>query len=296
MLFLIFIIITCISVLLLLAHLEIERQALNRKFIHIPGPKQYPIIGNLYGINSYDIKDFNGYVEALSQAPVTKLIVPGHLILGISDPVILQQVLNTPEFLGRVKYFLKFTPWKEAMLTAACVNTWRSLRKTIQPAFAHKNLISIIPTFNLHLRAFNDVLAGHANTGVSFDFFALSDEIGMKQALETVLNITEIDSNLVHDMFKKIVDHTCDRLIRIYEHPDFIYRLTKKFRECYGICKELERLFDEAVERTLADTKNGNATNVLYYLLKQRRGEVEMGLTMEQVKDNALIMFGAVSS
>lgn len=121
MLFLIVIVfLFLIVLLLLLTHLEIERQSLNRKFRHIPGPKQYPVIGNMYGSSSSDITDFNCYVEELSTAPVTKMVVPGHLILGVSDPVILQQILNAPEFLGRVKYFLKFTPWKEAMLTAAC--------------------------------------------------------------------------------------------------------------------------------------------------------------------------------
>lgn len=120
MLFLIFIVCVCLIILLLLTYLEIERQSLNRRFSHIPGPKQYPVIGNMYGSNSADITDFNCYVEELSVAPVTKMVVPGHLILGVSDPMILQQVLNASEFLGRVKYFLKFTPWKEAMLTAAC--------------------------------------------------------------------------------------------------------------------------------------------------------------------------------
>lgn len=136
----------------------------------------------------------------------------------------------------------------------------------------------------------------HADTGNTFDFFALSDEIGMKQALETILNITEMDANLMSDMFKTIVDKTCDRLIRIYEHPDFVYCRTMNFRECHKICEELERIFDEAIERTVSDNKNANATNVLHYLLKQGRGEIDGGLTMKQVMDNALIMFGAVSN
>lgn len=172
---------------------------------------------------------------------------------------------------------------------------WRALRKTIQPAFSHKNLVSIIPTFNKHLRSFNDRLEQHANTGIAFDFFGLGDEIGMKQALETILNITEIDANLMHDMFKKIVDNTCDRLVRVYEHPDFVYRQTKKYLECHKICEELERIFEEAIGRTMCDNENANATNVLHYLLKQGRGEVDGGLTMKQIMDNALIMFGAVS-
>ncbi|XP_063700621.1 probable cytochrome P450 313a4 [Culicoides brevitarsis] len=279
--------------LLLLGYLELHRHSLNRRFRHIPGPKQYPIIGNLTKPPSTDLTDFNFYVEQLSAAPVTKMIVPGHLILGISDPSILQQILNAPEFLGRVEYFLKFTPWKEAMLTAACPEKWRALRKVIQPAFSHKNLVSIIPTFNKHLKCFTEMLEKYADTGVDFDFFELSDAIGMKQALETVLNVTEIDPNLMHDMFKKIVDNTCDRLVRIYEHPDVFYGFTAKSEECKKISEKLEEIFNEAIDRTLMDAKNANATNVLYFLLKQRRGEVNMGLTMEQVKDNALIMFGA---
>lgn len=118
------IIIFCVTllfaVLALLTYVELNRQSMNRKFSHIPGPKQLPIIGNMYITNATNISDFNCYVEELSKARVVKMMVPGHLILGISDPVILQEILNAPEFLGRVKYFVKFSPWKEAMLTAAC--------------------------------------------------------------------------------------------------------------------------------------------------------------------------------
>lgn len=155
--------------------------------------------------------------------------------------------------------------------------------------------MTIIPTFNKHLKHFNERLKFYANTGHAFDFFELSDEIGMLQALETILNITEIDVNLMHDMFKRIVDNTCERLVRLYEHPDFIYRHTRKFEECSEICDRLKKFFDDAIDRTISDNRNANATNVLHYLLKQGRGEIKGGLTRRQIMDNALIMFGAVS-
>uniref|UniRef100_A0A336MTD9 CSON005477 protein n=1 Tax=Culicoides sonorensis TaxID=179676 RepID=A0A336MTD9_CULSO len=281
----------------ILFYLEYQRRSLNRQFSHISGPGQYPVIGNLLGFTcSTKLTDLNCYVDELSKASIVKLIVPGHMILGISDPQILQEILNSSEFLGRVKYFLKFTPWKEAMLTAACPTMWRSLRKAIQPAFSHKNLVSIIPTFNMHLHKFKERINEYADSGKAFDFFSLSDEIGMKQALDTILNITEVDSNLMHDMFKKIVDYTCERLVRIDQHPDFIYHRTQKYLECHKIFIKLKKIFDEALTRTLNEQNNNCKKNVLYYLLKKGKSDNQKELSTVQIMDNALIMFGATSS
>lgn len=53
----------------------------------------------------------------------------------------------------------------------------------IQPAFSHKNLLTLVPTFNKHLCKFNQRLEELAKTGETFDFYLMSNEIGMEQAL-----------------------------------------------------------------------------------------------------------------
>lgn len=118
---LIFLVISLFLVLIcvILVYFEMHRRRMNYQFRHIPGTKQYPIVGNMFNTHQV-LEDFNPYVEALSMAPIAKMVVPGHLILGISDPTVLQQILNSQAFIGRVKYFLRFTPWDESMLTAAC--------------------------------------------------------------------------------------------------------------------------------------------------------------------------------
>lgn len=112
-----FLVLICV----ILVWFEIHRRRMNTQFQHIQGPKQYPIFGNMYGLHQGNVlEDFNSYVEALSVEPIVKMVVPGHLILGISDPIVLQQIFNLQAFIGRVNYFLRFTPWNESMLTAAC--------------------------------------------------------------------------------------------------------------------------------------------------------------------------------
>lgn len=91
-----------ISILLLtFLFIEYTRLKLSRKYKHIPGIKEYPVIGNIYVIRSNEIKELNIIFEKLQVAPISKLLVTFKLVLFVSDPVVLQEILSSVSFCDR---------------------------------------------------------------------------------------------------------------------------------------------------------------------------------------------------
>lgn len=106
-----------------------------------------------------------------------------------------------------------------------------------------------------------------------------------------MLNTSNVDPKVMEGIFKKIVDNTCERVMKIQYHNSGLYNQTSKGKETIKMCDVLEDIFQKAVENVRADPEG---KTVLHYLLKQEEIMVKQ-LSLKQIMDNALIMFGAVS-
>lgn len=100
-------------------YLEIQRVALNNRFKNIPGPKQIPVFGSPYSIRINNIAEFEEIFEDMFVDTVVKLIFGGKLLLLVSDPVVMSQVLPSKAFLDR-PYLFNYFEFPTAMLSAKC--------------------------------------------------------------------------------------------------------------------------------------------------------------------------------
>lgn len=105
--------------LLVCVYLEVQRISLNNRFKHVSGPKQIPIVGSPYSIRVNQIIEFQKVFEELSVDTVVKFIFGGKLLLMVSDPVVLSQVLPSKAFLER-PYPFDYFDFPTAMLSAKC--------------------------------------------------------------------------------------------------------------------------------------------------------------------------------
>lgn len=108
-----------ISVVFVLAKIERNRQRLSKRFKHIPGPKEYPFIGNILSIKLNDVSDFENILNSLCVAPICKITFGGSLILCVAEPAQLQRILSGREFLEKPFYF-EFFKLKYGLFTAKC--------------------------------------------------------------------------------------------------------------------------------------------------------------------------------
>lgn len=89
LIFLLFIISLAITII------EFKRRNLSRKYRHVPGIKEYPIIGNIYTIMPNEIKDFDILTQKFQVAPVSKVLILCKLWFCISDPQVLKEILTS---------------------------------------------------------------------------------------------------------------------------------------------------------------------------------------------------------
>lgn len=115
-----------ISIIFVLAKIERNRQRLSKRFKHIPGPKEYPFIGNILSIKINNVTDFENIVNSVCIAPICKITVGGKLILAIQDPVYVQRILTGKEFLEKPFYF-DFFNLKYGLFSAKCEKKKRKL-------------------------------------------------------------------------------------------------------------------------------------------------------------------------
>lgn len=106
-------------IIFILISLEIHRQYVAHKYRHIPGSKEYPVIGNAFAIMTNKIDDLLGILDMVNPYPVTKLHSANIIGIFIAEPEAAQQVLGSSAFLDRPLMF-DFFKMKSGLLTAKC--------------------------------------------------------------------------------------------------------------------------------------------------------------------------------
>lgn len=106
-------------IVIVLLYIESKRIIITKHYSHIPGPKGYPLIGNVFSITNNKIEDLLGIFDKLNPYPVTKVHCVGHMAIFIAEPVAAQQVLGSPAFLDRPVMF-DFFKLQHGILTARC--------------------------------------------------------------------------------------------------------------------------------------------------------------------------------
>lgn len=99
--------------------IEYKRRKLSRTFQHIPGPKEYPLVGSLLTLKSNRLTDYQDKFDQICVAPVSKLIFGGQLILVVSEPAALQQILSSQAFLSK-PFMSDFLGLKFGLSSARC--------------------------------------------------------------------------------------------------------------------------------------------------------------------------------
>lgn len=105
--------------LFVILYYEVKRLKLSARFKHIPSVKEFPIIGTTYFFNTFEMKYFIKYMEEMCYVPLLKIFIGPILVLIVSDPEVLEEVLQSPAFLER-PFFMRFFPYDMGILSAHC--------------------------------------------------------------------------------------------------------------------------------------------------------------------------------
>lgn len=116
---LVLVVFVIVTLTILLIKAEFRRLQWGKNFRHIPGIKEYPIVGSAFTVRRNLITNFELFFDEVCVAPVSKLTFGGHLLLVMTDPQALQEVLSSSVFLKRPYYF-EFFEVESALFTSVC--------------------------------------------------------------------------------------------------------------------------------------------------------------------------------
>lgn len=96
---------------------EIQRRKLSQIVKHLPGPRELPVLGSDFVLKNDDITDFQNLDDRQCTAPVMKIFLGPKLVLLVSDPGVLQQLLNSCQ---EKPYLINFFNLEYGLFSAKC--------------------------------------------------------------------------------------------------------------------------------------------------------------------------------
>lgn len=287
-----FLILLVVIVVLFLIQLELKRVIISRKYRHIKGSKEFPIVGNIASVKYHQLSDFNLILNELCPEPISKVTAFGRVMFVVSEPNVAQSILSSPVFYKR-SYIFKFFEMENALFTTE-YETWKPLRKGVNGAFSKKSIITMTPAFNKHIDGLcKSIEMGFVNKGTTFDIYQLIARFEINKVVETMLNVIDYNSSQhLVDTLQESTDNVGRRIFNPIYYPDIIYRFStvcKKIRKGHELGKQIIRdifgdSFDE--KRKHLQDINNNTPNKIFIdeLLKvDKDGKL---LSYDEVVDN----------
>ena len=223
------------------------------------------------------------------------------LMVLIHQPEDLHVVLNSDQCLSK-PYMYRLTRNETGLFTSKR-DDWRLHRRTLNPTFNLKMLMSFIPTFNEKARTMVDRMQPDISKPV--DMYRVTFKCLLDMEMNTLLGWESDSQNRFGDMlyenFEEFMKHVTNRLMRFWLKWDWVYRFTDGWRsemKCYtsgdGVFKyirdEKQREFAEKGNIVLDEYRQANMLPWLEKcLLMQQDGK----FSNENVMDEIYTAFGA---
>uniref|UniRef100_A0A336M7T7 CSON006108 protein n=1 Tax=Culicoides sonorensis TaxID=179676 RepID=A0A336M7T7_CULSO len=258
-------------IILLLFYFEVQRIKLNNRFKHVKGPRQYPIIGSIFSIKSNKLTDFKAGFEELTVAPVSKFVFSGYLMLLVSHPEVLSQILPSKSFLER-PYMIDFIDCTLGLLSSK-FKIWKPMRKQTNLAFSQRCITNMFPVFNKHIDVLIKKIETHLN-GPTFDINQLARHMGSAQVIENLMGYSDIQEELDLDLFESYEDQVIERVLNPFYQPWIVFRLSYMYQIHLKGRKLIHDIFGKIVNRRMQESHKINGEGKLF-LDEMMRFEIE---------------------
>uniref|UniRef100_A0A1B6MFJ7 Cytochrome P450 n=1 Tax=Graphocephala atropunctata TaxID=36148 RepID=A0A1B6MFJ7_9HEMI len=185
-------------------------------YAKIPGPRPYPIIGNMFHFN-YPKEEPTDTLRKLSYkyGPVYLLRLGRETIVCVRDPGDVEVVLSNYKLINKPDSYKVFHPWVNQGLFTSSGEDWRKQRKLLTPAFHVSVLQSFIPSFERCAVLLIDNLSKMA--GKDFDVSQPLARCSLDIICETAMGL---ETNVQTEKKSTILD-SIDELTEIMTHRSF---------------------------------------------------------------------------
>ncbi|XP_024877802.1 cytochrome P450 4C1-like [Temnothorax curvispinosus] len=209
----------------------------------IPGPSGYPIFGNLLQYIGPREKQWKLLISLIDQYyPIVKLWGFSIPFVFIRHPDDLQTILSSRHHIRKNFFYDVLRPWMGNNILISEGAKWRSIRKTVTPAF-HFDILK--QHAEILIKEGENLTTSLKNTGgtVVKDLVSFVSEHTLNAICETSMGISLRDFGEFQQKYRKAVNRIGElfiyRLVRMWLHNDWIFSLTSKGKEQENILRML---------------------------------------------------------
>ncbi|CAH1398070.1 unnamed protein product [Nezara viridula] len=158
----------------------------------IPGPKAYPIVGNIFNFNLYGINGPKDWKECIEKyGPTFRVWLGPQLHIIIAEPEDIQ-ALSSKTLITKSDAYSALQPWLGTGLLLSTGELWQRRRKAITPTFHFKILDQFVPTFSKCANTLLKVLKDKVGKGF-FPLTHIISDCALDSVAETVMG-TELNA------------------------------------------------------------------------------------------------------
>uniref|UniRef100_A0A336MTG0 CSON001084 protein n=1 Tax=Culicoides sonorensis TaxID=179676 RepID=A0A336MTG0_CULSO len=276
-----------IIIFLFLVFVEYRRLMFNKKFKHIFGVKEIPIIGNPFMFLTKLLSDYEEGLRQVCPKPICRGTFAGIHVFTFYDPDISKQILLSSNFTNR-PYFFKFGELKYGLLTSNHEN-WSKVRKVMNPSFNQVSINCNTPIFHKYIDLISDELDKHVNKD-EFDITPLLLKFIIPQLIETQFDVDDYKADEEDiDILPVFSETMTFRGVNPFYYLDLIFRFTNLYRLSKKWHQHSENLLKPIIEKKKTDLLDGSSNNkgnrrfYIYDMLKS-------DLPDEAVMDNSKLI------
>ncbi|XP_058823415.1 cytochrome P450 4c21-like [Topomyia yanbarensis] len=218
----------------------------------------YPIIGNgLLFLGQSDEKRFVNVNTALSHpAKLFKMWIGFVPMICTNDTNMAQKILTHPDCMQK-PYFYDFFKLEYGVFSAH-YDIWKGQRKALNPTFNQKIINGFIPIFDTCAQNLTKRLMNHKTVQIIPFIQRCTLEMVCATTIGTDLNRQEGADKLSY-LIDKIFHFVSRRILSVFIHLEYVYRLTQDYRTEQRIRKEAYKYANEI----LRDVRARKATETI---------------------------------
>ncbi|XP_054282430.1 cytochrome P450 4C1-like [Macrosteles quadrilineatus] len=207
-------------IFLVLLRLFVFKSRTERMLEKLPGPKGYPIIGNLLDFD-YPRTEVTETMKQLSFkfGSVFCFKLGFDPIIGLRNPSDIELVLGSTSIIDKGPLYWPLYPWLNQGLLTSGGEKWRKHRKILTPAFHFKVLENFVPLFGKHAQVLTKKLL--TLTDIEVDIMPIIALCALDVISETAMGL-EINAQLKESKYVKAVNELQE--IMAHRNFDFLQR------------------------------------------------------------------------
>ncbi|XP_058060858.1 cytochrome P450 4C1-like [Anopheles bellator] len=214
----------------------------------LDGPRDYPLIGSAHmfvGKSTEELFQCINDISKTYRSPCRVWLGP-KLFVFIDNAEDLQTVLTSGDCLEKADVYRFFQC--EQGLFSAPVAVWKTHRKHLTPCFNSKILASFMAVFNDKSVVLVDRLRPHVGQRALFNVYEYIAKCTLDMVCATTLGTDMNLQNEEGDEYINAIEKGSEllnhRLLKVWLHPELIYRMTHYYREqkqCYATAYKMSR-------------------------------------------------------